>query len=587
MTLQGEFSFGEFLRRRVRRIMPALAVMLTGVLLVSGVFSPQISWTQTVRTGLFASWGLANAFLFRFRPDGYFVKSEHSNALLHTWSLSLEEQTYLLVALVVGLVAAREDFRKRITRRSILVCITALSLVTFGLCVIASVRGVNISSRLVTRLLGTDSLDSRFAFYVPFSRLWQFLTGAAVYLSISRQGDFRLSPWLRICGAVVLGISTFVAQDVAYPGFWSLSPTLATAAILAGPATSMSIPGRLGSLLEILGDRSYSWYLWHWPIIQFVAPFTDSRAVLAVAASASLFVAELSFRFVESPFRINEKWRINRRSIVLMIACLAAPTIAFLLARNPEKSFANHVDVRMRCVYGEIERLSLDGPCVVKLPSGLPLGVAALVGDSHASHLSEAFIEASHALSLDAMLATHANQPFLIFREDTDGGSSRYTEEIVRHVISSRVSLVVVAQSEYQIGDDEGRSWMEGMRNVLEELKAAKIRVVVVAQSLNAGADPVECSMFQTRISMCPADLSFETAARLNNRWRVEFESRLAEQFRGVVLYDSAKYLCPEAVCALRRNGRWWWRDNGHISVYASKELTESLESAMQAALRE
>ena len=100
----GNFTLTDFVSRRIRRILPPLGAMLAVVIFLSTWMSPLLSRVQTVRTGIFAIFGGANLFLFRFRPDGYFVSSEKSNALLHTWSLSLEEQFYILFAVGVLLI---------------------------------------------------------------------------------------------------------------------------------------------------------------------------------------------------------------------------------------------------------------------------------------------------------------------------------------------------------------------------------------------------------------------------------------------------------------------------------------------------
>jgi hypothetical protein len=72
----------------------------------------------------------------------------------------------------------------------------------------------------------------------------------------------------------------------------------------------------------------------------------------------------------------------------------------------------------------------------------------------------------------------------------------------------------------------------------------------------------------------------------LGQRSRFQQEADLAQEIDSVVLFDSARHLCPEELCSLRRNGRWWWRDNGHISVYASEQLGVPLQAAMREALR-
>lgn len=122
----------EFYGRRIRRLLPALAAMLVVVLAASTWFSTIAARTQTVRTGQFATFSMANLFLYRFRPDGYFEQSEKANALIHTWSLSIEEQFYLLFPLLIMFsiwIARRISRRPVATLRDLSFGVRVISLV--------------------------------------------------------------------------------------------------------------------------------------------------------------------------------------------------------------------------------------------------------------------------------------------------------------------------------------------------------------------------------------------------------------------------------------------------------------------------
>jgi hypothetical protein len=125
------------------------------------------------------------------------------------------------------------------------------------------------------------------------------------------------------------------------------------------------------------------------------------------------------------------------------------------------------------------------------------------------------------------------------------------------------------------------------MRPLLRALTDANIKVILIAESVFVNVDPQDCSGFQIRISVCDADVVKDTLQLQRQRGRIDQEVSLDQEFDAVSLFDSSKYLCPETLCAVRRNGHWWWRDNGHISVYASKQLTQPLEQAMARAITE
>lgn len=578
------FSLSAFLLRRIRRILPALAVMLAIVILGSSWLSSLSSRVQTVRTGIFATFGIANGFLYRFRPDGYFVESEKSNALLHTWSLGVEEQMYLAVGVAAALALLFTRSRFVLRQTTALLLLLATAVMSLMLCMVASYREIVIEGTLIGRLLGADEIDNTFAFYMPVTRAWQFLAGAIVAV-VERRSAYRIeSQWLRGIGFGLLLFSAFLAVADRFPNAWSILPVVGTMLVLASRPSSTTGSHGVGRLLTYLGDRSYSWYLWHWPLIQFVSPFGTSRLILLISALVALVPAELSFKFIEQPIRNGGSWRAPNRSLVLLGACLLLPMFAAGTSRNPHPELENHLDVQRDCVYGEINRLAPNGPCVVSTPDSR--GIAALIGDSHASHLSEAFVAASHSLGYDAMLASRANNPFLFREGVTENGSSELERQLVSHLVDSGVKLVVLAQAMYSnVNYLPGQSWYHGMLPILQTFSNAGIPVVLVGESVNVGVDPLECSALQISLSQCPADVLRSTVQLKANRGRTAEEFSLAAQLRRVVLFDWADELCPMPTCEIYRDGYWLWRDNGHISIHASELLSEPLENAMRAAL--
>lgn len=578
-----DFTLSEFVSRRIRRLLPPLAAMLTVIIFLSTWLSPLLSRVQTVRTGIFATFGAANLFLFRFRPDGYFVSSEKSNALLHTWSLSLEEQFYVLFAIGVLLIV-------RAAKKSNFVQVATwvagvVGLASFALCIIMSTSGIQVGNTVLKQVLGSEFLDSDFAFYMPMTRAWEFLIGVLLGFhisSIALRTSVRLG--IQFVGFCLVLVSGLLTPVNGFPGLWTVLPTVGTGAIIVGGGLGVGISGQLGTVMSWLGNRSYGWYLWHWPLMQFVSPYSQTRVSLVTAALVAVIPAALSYKFLEQPIRLSLHWRTAQRVGALAAVCLVIPLLAVISTRSPEPDLDHHLDVRLGCMYGEIEKLGEGGVCT--LPVSGSKGIAALIGDSHASHLSGAFVVASHNLGFDALLASRANAPFLFLEGVSEDGVSNEQRRMVKHLIERGVRIVVVAQSTYQISFQDGHDWADAMRPVLEELTIAGVRVVLVGESLFVGADPQDCSAFQIYLSACAADVERQTGQLLGQRSRFQQEADLAREIGSVVLFDSARHLCPEELCRIRRNGRWWWRDNGHISVYASRQLEVPLQAAMTAVLK-
>lgn len=577
----------EFYGRRIRRLLPALAAMLVVTLAMSTWFSTIAARTQTVRTGQFATFSMANLFLYRFRPDGYFERSEKANALIHTWSLSIEEQFYLLFPL---LIIFSIWMAKRISRRSV-VTLRDLSfgvgVVSLVFCIMTSNIEFNNLPTLIGNKLGTNVIDQRFAFYLPFTRAWEFLAG--VWLAtLNRQTDARITVRLRsyIGVGFIAASALFFAETTRFPGIFALLPVVGASLVIDSRNDSNVIHKILSSRpLRWLGDRSYGWYLWHWPFIQFVKPFSpDNRLVAVAAALVALVPAMLSYGLLENPLRRSIRWRSPKRMAFLVSLSLALPVVAVASTRDlaPELDF--HLDARMGCEYGNLQNLDPEGNCTIRIANSV--GQAVLIGDSHAGHLSEAFVEAAHANQLDATIAVNGNHPYLFMTWDMNQTRESYAFKSLETMEITRPRVVVIAQSGYNTGGPANVLWADQFTPILRQLERIGIPVVVVAASLVPESRPRECSIFQISTGVCPADIEVSTSEMLQNRKpRFEEEQRAIAQVENSILMDAAPTLCPAKTCSVYREGEWWWRDDAHLSIVASRSLIPLMTERIKVAL--
>lgn len=287
------FSIGRFYERRIRRILPALFVV---VLLCTPfawvLMDPYAFWR--FGQGLMAVTAFVSNILF-WRTTNYFTATQ-DNPLLHTWSLGVEEQFYILFPLFLWLVW-------RFSRRGLLLAILVFALVSLGI----SQWGVQ-TGRVVA------------AFYLSPSRAYELLIGSVVAVLASRrvisdQGIWAASmAWL---GMLLIGWAIFgFDQATAFPGWYALVPALGAALTLAF-VHGDSILGRLLSLRGLVGIGliSYSAYLWHQPVFSF-AHIGDWRPNLLgslALVALSLVLAVMSWRYVEQPFR--DRSFLTRRAV--------------------------------------------------------------------------------------------------------------------------------------------------------------------------------------------------------------------------------------------------------------------------------
>jgi peptidoglycan/LPS O-acetylase OafA/YrhL len=583
-------SISGFYARRVRRLLPALALMLGTVLFLSTWLSSISSRVQTVRTGFFATFSSANLFLFRFRPDGYFVVSEKTNALLHTWSLSIEEQFYLVFPLLVALVVFIGIKRKMNSTRLLTQCLVVVAALSLFACVYISTKGVYNLPSLAMRVLGTSEIDARFAFYLPITRAWEFIAGSLIALVGFRRISTSTETAVGLLGVLMIVVSALLFGSAqSFPGFLALLPVLGTMLVIqcARPANPL---GKLLTLptLGWIGDRSYGWYLWHWPMIQFVKPFyPDNRIASLCAGLLAIVPAALSYRFIENRFRHGQKWRNKKMMGLLVAASLGIPVLAGISSRPLMPELDNHIDAQMGCEYGDLDNLNLGGSCEISVEGGK--GFTILLGDSHAGMYSEAFIKASNDLGLSAIISTNSNRPFLFRPWDMESTREEFPYQVIEKIASLKMkpSAVVIGQSGYDMGTTNGETWSEMFVPILKQLEELDIAVVVIGAAFSVGIEPQSCSNVQSRFGKCPFAIEWDTNSLDQSRSGRLVEEQLAvKMVRNTVLLNTIEVLCPDSTCSTYRNGKWWWRDNAHVSITASLAMAPLMELKLSEALK-
>jgi len=293
----GRFSIPNFYKRRIRRIFPALLVVMATVLF-AGWFLLLPREFETIGKNILASAFFA-ANLVLMRGVGYFEPSEDLNPLLHLWSLGVEEQFYIFWPMLIFLGVRFKLSPMR--------SIATIALVSFAF-----------------NLWQTGQHPTA-NFYDPISRFWELLLGAG--LAHSRLTGFRLSvissQIASVVGSLLIGVAVLVVRDTFdFPGWWALLPTLGSAlVILAGEGAVVNRTFLSCRPAVFVGLISYPLYLWHWPLFAFarliVAPSTILTSVLVVAA---FLLSVATYYFVELPLRRTRSPRA--------IGCLVAGSLA-------------------------------------------------------------------------------------------------------------------------------------------------------------------------------------------------------------------------------------------------------------------
>ncbi|MGO7540715.1 acyltransferase family protein [Rhizobium ruizarguesonis] len=373
----GRFSIGNFYSRRAKRILPAVVVMYAFVMAASYfTMLPDESlrvFKSVTSSALFAS----NAYFYF--TTGYFDDSSEFNPVLHTWSLSVEEQFYVFFPLIVMLAS-------RYGRRATGMAIAGL----FAVSIIASIITVPINRSA--------------AFYLVQYRAWELLVGSLIAgPALTKFADTRLNNVLSAIGALLICLSALLLSKTSeFPGLMALPATAGTALIIwAGPSTLVS---KLLSLrvATSIGLISYSLYLWHWPIWVFSNQYGAwEHGWQLVPIALSFIVAYVSWRFVETPFRtMRYRPLVSVAAGAASIACVAMLAFVGQLAADQMKEDNPAVERVAEFADYDPSKAFRSGQCFLTSNDGIEkydrdacLALSknqqniALVGDSHAAHL--------------------------------------------------------------------------------------------------------------------------------------------------------------------------------------------------------
>jgi peptidoglycan/LPS O-acetylase OafA/YrhL len=609
----GRVSIPRFYARRALRLLPASTVVVVATVVASAVWLPPLRLAAIVSDALHTSIYAMNWRLAAIGTD-YLSAEAAPSPLQHFWSLAVEEQFYLVWPLVLLLVVRRGG--RGLT--------AVLAVVTAGSLAIS---------------IWQTQHNAGWAYFGAHTRAWELGVGALLAVVATRLRHLPPAPAKLLIGG---GLSAIVVAALSYtaatpfPGYAALLPVLGTAAVIAGGCSRPA--GVLGApVLQGIGRLSYSWYLWHWPVL-LIAPFAAGRPLAAwenvVVALGALVLAMLTYALVENPVRHlaglrDRPWRGLGAGVALSVLAAGLCVLvgftstqvtgagsyrATALApgtfdlRQLPRTIAAAVD--LPAVPGnltpELDRATKDKPrfyregcsgdfadAEVKKPCAYgdlssPTTVV-LFGDSHAGQwfpaLEAAALSRHWKLVVVTKSACTAADGVIYLpqlkREFTE--CVRWRQEAWRYTRSLRPAKVVVA-STYPSNDllgvtgSQDEAWTAAWQRSIAELSAPGTEVFFVDDTpWQAGSAPDCLSAHLDEPSACARDR--QAAINLPERRRLVADTARAA---GATVIDPAPWFCTATRCPSVIGNILVYRDQHHITTAYSRLLGPLLGDALQ-----
>jgi peptidoglycan/LPS O-acetylase OafA/YrhL len=570
-----QFSLIHFYERRVRRIVPALVVVLFAVSIIAFWELFPLAYKRFGRSVAATSVFLSNVE-FWLEADYYFGVSAHERPLLHTWSLAVEEQFYLLFPPLLMLLARRP-------KRWTIVVVALLAAGSFGFAAWSSF---------------TDPLNG---FYLFPSRIWELLLGALIAL-----GALPIASSQRVNNTLAaLGMGMIVYAIAAYaivPGINVLLACAGAALVILAGLKDDPLVNRLLSTryLVFIGLISYSLYLWHWPLYVFATyhvggDLTPFESVCFIAASFA--IAAVSWRFVEQPFR-RPGGVVPRRQLFLQTAAvmsvLGVSGVAIHLANGMPQRFTPDVQTALApqtnrpwfsCDPGQGEETALEWMCSTGR-SGAPVTYM-VWGDSHALSLWPGIAHAADRSGHSGMLSAMGGcLPFVepkypltdLCRRHNEATLALLRTQKIRDVIligrwpayteSSRYTLDRELRDATPISkavslEDTHRDFGLAVDDILYKLRAMGLRAIIVAPIPEIGVD-VPTTLARRRMRGLSDDFG-PTRAAFEARNKTMLD-RLASMDGRVQRAYPHLVLCDGPTCAVTRERKPLYFDDNHLT---------------------
>lgn len=571
-----------FYTKRFFRLAPTLGIVLA----ISALFffflisieNHEKIWKQ----GILSIFLLGNFGAYKFNGD-YF--SSNPNPLVHTWSLAIEQQIYIVIPLILVVIYKlfgghkHKDF-----------------LVLFSIFIFSIIFYLTtIDNYMFHEILKVDLTESM-EFYSPIHRIWQFLVGGLIWIlsfnsnSIQNFGrKFKLIILLSSLLVLLVIINFKIIQNNKLITLL----TIFVASFSIYNKILLQVPKFLFKLLVWLGNRSYSIYLIHFPILRIIidAPILnfENKNFLFIFKIIGIFGSILSgailYKYVESKFRVKKNRSFSLRiSLKISALSIMVPLVLFvIIAVSNTKNYWGIVKNSSPPPYAgtidpDCQRDSESGPPCIYDSVGSK--TVLLIGDSHAGHYSQAVIDAASASNWDSVIWTHFGCHIQFVVTNSGHANSKCISmnlKMREYVIKNRPDAIIVSQYLHN-----SSSFIE-IQSALLELKSLTSNILIIG---NHPIFPYD-KYFMKLNTILKFNYEPQKIVNENFMHKIDEESSInhliwAER-NGIKTENFKELFCKNGVCSRFSDGKWLYRDMSHLSIYGADLtvpfFTEYLES--------
>ena len=565
------FSFIDFYIRRVRRIFPALLIVLL-TSLIFGYFTLPDGDFKSLGKHIAGGASFVSNFVL-WSESGYFDNAAHYKPLLHLWSLGIEEQFYIIWPFFLWLAWKRKFGYLRLIL-FILITSFVLNIYTIEKYPVAT-------------------------FYSPFTRFWELSIGSVLayvcmftsYADLNKNNQICCNLVSALGGLLLLTAFVTISSSRNFPGWWALLPTFGTLFLIwAGPNSWINRVVLSNSLLVWFGLISYPLYLWHWILLSFCRVIEGNEVAQTtrlVAVTLSIIFAWLTFKFVENPIRQRSKEKVTPYVLVTLLGLLGlVGYYGFVGSESEGRSGSPRV-----ANAGEIGHFPFFSKISVQYFPCTPLDIlknadnwngfgrcfqskensvidVAIIGDSHAEHLFPGL--ASRLTEKNIVYYGKGALPFL---------SNKNFNQIFQAVLDDENIKVVLLAANWNenFKTYTAKKWQYDLTETVTKLVAADKLVYLIGDVPTFSFLPHRCK-YEGRLGI--ENKCSELDQQAGSTYLPVFEL-IAANINNVKVIDIYDQLCHQGLCSMASAGILFYRDENHLNISGSKMIANIIANRM------